>query len=91
MKKTVTEGGRRRRRITGIGGEHGGGERWYLLVEEAVTWIEEYGHEFVVGGDEQAIVEVRHTAGGRAYLRTVNDSTKRDNLGQLPVCPAPTA
>ena len=89
VKGTVVEDGRRRHRIMGVGGEHDDGERWYLLVEEAVTWVEEHGHEFVVTGDEQASVEVRYTAGGRAYLRTVNDSTKSDNLSKLPRCPAP--
>lgn len=68
--------------IDGVGGSHPDGTSWSLTRQEAVTWLERYGHVFTVGADDGSRVSaVRHR-----YLRSRGDRSRANNLGSLPEC-----
>ncbi|HEU4662130.1 MAG TPA: DUF3892 domain-containing protein [Pseudolabrys sp.] len=76
--------------ITAVGGF--GSSQWKLSVQEVIRRIESTGpdhEEFYVhvGNSEANVVVVPATAHTRKYIKTVPDSTRKDNLLSLPECP----
>lgn len=76
--------------ITHVGGY--GTSQWKLAVEDVMNRIEATGsaHEdfFVrVGNSEADVIVVQATQYRRKHIKTVPDSTQRDNLLSLPECP----
>jgi hypothetical protein len=86
---TVHEDGHRRRRIGGVSGLAVDGTRWVSTVSEVIDAIETHGAQFVVDEIERTPVQVRTSASGRAYLRTVDDVTTSNNLRTLPIYRGP--
>jgi hypothetical protein len=77
---------RTRQHVETIGGTHPDGKSWRLTVEEAIEWVERYGHTFTTGTDAGPRVVVIRTR-GRASLRSRGDRTRANNLRSLPSCP----
>jgi hypothetical protein len=49
-------------------------------------WVKNGGVAIVVGGDTQARLIAEETVSGTKYVRTIADSSKQDNLLNLPEC-----
>ncbi len=82
--------GRRRRRISHVGGIHPGGWLWRISVSEAIDQIEK-GESFFVERPEGHTVAViigskKKNSKRSKYLRTIGDLGKENNLRSLPRC-----
>ena len=73
-----------RRAISGIGGAHPDGRRWFVDTPTAIGLIRDYGHRFRVLSARGPRIVV--AGRGRRYLRSVGDGSRRNNLRTLPEC-----
>jgi hypothetical protein len=80
---------RRGSRIERVGGVHADGSSWQLTVDEAINWVERYGHSFTTGSDDGPPVVVGQR-GGRRFIRSRGDRSRSNNLRRLPPCPVQT-
>ncbi|MCX6142463.1 MAG: DUF3892 domain-containing protein [Ignavibacteriales bacterium] len=75
-------------RIINIGGVNPNGNRWKRSQPKAIESIEDGTYDFFVsvGGYTTDVIVARHE--GHKYLKTKPDATGKDNLLNLPECPA---
>ena len=76
------------RRIDGIGGVSNQ-KRWYLAIDDAISWIEtgKAGFYTSVDGKSVWVIVKVHPESGRKYLTTEGDSFPPNNLLNLQNCP----
>lgn len=73
-------------RIQSIGGETVLGKRWQFSESEAIERIDQ-GEQFFVVVDKNPVRVIIAVRKGRRYLKTKQDTDKKNNLLQLPPCP----
>lgn len=75
-------------RISGIGGGHSDGTRWWISVNDAVAGVINNTLSFYVKqGNSTVDVIVAESSRGHKYLKTKSDGFQPNNLLSLPECP----
>lgn len=85
----VPDGNDADQRIDAIGGAAGAanGGPWQLLIDDAITRIENGTYEFWTTANGRTVdVVVATRSNGRKYLKTTADSYEPNNLLALPTC-----